>query len=145
MKLYHFTCPWTFWGDDWKSLVDLEAGMMNVPLRDLLPSNKQYDWEGCPPPWQAPVVWLTADGHGIKPSLDEPNVLRIRLTVRLPSADSRLKTFVKWHKGYASAMPEEFYKRATADWWTYRGTIPASAVVDVQFFRGSVGWWEVAA
>jgi hypothetical protein len=140
MLFYHFTCPWLFWGEDWKSRYDPEAEILAVPLHDILPSNRQYEREGCPERWREPVVWLTTSDE-TKPA-EAPNIMRLRLTVRLPSGDRRLRAFAKWFGRLPAVMPDGAHRKACAHWWIYRGTIPAAQIVAAETLMGELPWWE---
>jgi hypothetical protein len=138
MILYHFTCPWVFWGADWKSGVNPNKGCLSVETPDLLPSNRQY--ADCDvSQWRIPVVWLTTSTE--TRAAESPNTLRLRLTVKLPSTDHRLHSFAKWWPRAGLETPLGM-KKAVPHWWTYRGTIPARAIVDAQLMLGQRPWWE---
>jgi hypothetical protein len=141
MILYHFTCPWQFWGADWKSGYAPEAEQLMVPKRDLIPSNRQYDCEELPARWRIPIVWLTSSAE-TKPA-EAPNIMRLRLTVRLPSLDPRLGSYGKWAGPWQQIMPQPFDEKARAHWWTYRGVIPANRIVEAELLSGQLPWWEM--
>jgi hypothetical protein len=141
MILYHFTCPWRFWGDNWKSGFDPETESLSVPRRDLTPSNEQYDWEGCPEQWRVPVVWLTTSTETML--AEEPNIMRLRLTVQLSSTDTKLRPFTKWRGCGGRLMPEVYDKKVRAHWWVYCGIIRAQQIVTATTIMGQRPWWEV--
>lgn len=141
MIFYHFMCPRIFWGDEWKSGYDPETGMLSAPTRDLVPSNAQYDHDGLPAQWRIPVVWLTTSTE-TKPA-EHPQILRLLLTVRLPSTDRRLCGYAKWWgREHFHLVPPQQLKKQVAHWWVYRGIIPASRMVDAKLIMGQRPWWE---
>jgi hypothetical protein len=131
MIFYHFTCPWRFWSEDWKGQYPC------VPVRDLLPSNAQYV-DGAPAPWCIPVVWLTTSTETMP--ADDPDIMRLRLTIRLPTTDLKLRSFAKWQG--TDILPPALREKAAAHWWTYRGVIPAKRITEINPVMGQYPWWE---
>src|SRR5271163_5002268 len=104
MIFYHFTCPWRFWGDDWGLLPD-------VPARDLLPSNTQYDDPNLPTRLREPVVWLTTSME-TKPAGRDDTAL-LCLTVKILAADTGLRDYKKWMGDFNTVLPPDLRKKAS--------------------------------
>jgi hypothetical protein len=141
MILYHFTCPWRFWGEDWKSRCDPETGILKIEQPDLLPSNKQWNEDVLPQRLREPVVWLTTSTE-TKPT-EDPRGLNLRLTVSLLSTDRKLRSYAKWvGPELLAGIPQDHSKKVRAEWWVYRGVIPARQIRDAKLIMGQRPWWE---